>query len=77
VLQGTELFGFDTLNDQSPTMEYSDERDVMFFGNNYASLLKVSAGSFVIFYPWDIHMPGIKAEEKMHVRKAVFKIRIG
>ena len=76
VLQGTELFGFDTLNNQTPTMEYSDERDVMFFGNNYASLLKVNAGSFVIFYPWDIHMPGIKAEKKMHIRKAVFKIRV-
>ncbi|MGZ5304304.1 MAG: YhcH/YjgK/YiaL family protein [Bacteroidia bacterium] len=76
ILRGTEMFGFDTLNDQTPTMEYSEERDVMFFGNDYASLLKVNAGSFVIFYPWDIHMPGIKAGEKMNIRKAVFKIRV-
>ena len=38
--------------------------------------IKVSAGMFTIFFPEDLHMPCIKAEESSYVKKVVVKVKI-
>jgi YhcH/YjgK/YiaL family protein len=74
MLSGSEMIGYDVLTNQIPAIPYNAEKEVMFFDNNNAFMLQLKAGQFAIFYPWDIHMPGIKEGEVKKVKKAVFKI---
>ncbi|RYD83525.1 MAG: DUF386 domain-containing protein [Sphingobacteriales bacterium] len=76
MLEGVENIGYETLRNQTPIMEYSMERDVMFFANKSEIMLKLDAGIFAVFYPADIHMPSLKVNEISKVKKAVFKIKI-
>ena len=58
---------------------YDAERDVAFFSGT-ASFIRVPAGSFAIFSPEDVHMPGVAAEgddAAGTVRKIVVKVRGG
>ncbi len=74
ILKGEENIGYEILHNQQPTMPYNPEREVAFF-NSCKSYIKLSEGEFAIFYPWDIHMPGLRSGEgSTKIKKAVFKI---
>ena len=73
VVKGSELMGYLPLSDQAVTAEYDDEKDVVFFEGS-PLFVKLDKGMFVIFFPEDLHMPGIGNGEP--VRKIVIKARI-
>ena len=73
VAKGSELMGYVPLSDQAVTAEYDDERDVAFFEGN-PLFVRLDKGMFVIFFPEDLHMPGIGAGAE--VRKIVVKVKI-
>jgi YhcH/YjgK/YiaL family protein len=75
VISGEEQMGYVPLNGQQILEPYKEENDVMFFTGD-KSFTKVSAGMFAIFFPEDVHMPGIQTGDSSLVKKLVIKVRI-
>lgn len=75
VASGTEAFGVANSLDALPVkMPYSEERDVTFYEPGNQRLV-VTAGTFLVFFPQDIHAPGLAVSEPSPVRKVVMKVR--
>jgi YhcH/YjgK/YiaL family protein len=55
--------------------EYDEEKDYMLY-EEVSFFLKLNAGMLAIFFPHDIHMPGIMDKEPEPVKKVVIKVRI-
>ncbi len=75
ICSGTELIGVALLKNQIPVKEYDETRDCVFF-NEETSFIKMTAGMFAVFFPGDLHMPGVKADSVSEVKKVVIKVRI-
>ena len=75
IYSGVELIGVAPLVNQIPVVEYDEGKDCVFF-NEEASFIKMTAGMFAIFFPDDLHMPGVKADSISKVKKVVIKVRI-
>lgn len=78
LLQGEEVIGWANYSTtQKPAIKYSQQDDVAFFDEvQDESHLLLKEGMYAIFYPNDIHRPGLQASRSCEVRKAVFKIKI-
>jgi len=75
LVEGAELFGHAFLNDQQVSKPYVAQNDIAFFrGEAWFHLLE--PGSFVIFFPHDLHMPGVKVNNPIHVKKVVIKVAV-
>ena len=74
VISGEELMGYAPLGTQHILEPYKEENDIVFFKGD-KSFTKVPAGMFAIFFPEDVHLPGIKTEESVKVKKLVIKVR--
>ena len=72
VISGEEQMGYVPLNGQQILEPYKEENDIVFFTGE-KSFTKVSAGMFAIFFPEDVHMPGIFVEKRSTVKKLVIK----
>lgn len=75
VAEGEELVGYAPLNGQKIKEDYKEEKDFMLFDTE-PSFIKFEKGMFAVFYPCDLHMPGIKAGCSSHVKKIVIKVRV-
>ena len=75
VISGEELMGFAPFGKQQILEPYKEENDIVFFTGD-KSFTKVSAGMFAIFFPEDVHMPGINTGKISDVKKLVIKVRI-
>jgi YhcH/YjgK/YiaL family protein len=75
IYSGVELAGVTSLINQIPVEEYDETRDCVFF-NEETSFVKMTAGMFAVFFPGDLHMPGVKADSISEVKKVVIKVRI-
>ena len=73
--EGSELIGYSLFNEQEPATEYDEENDfILYCGDkNY---LRLEKNMFALFYPSDLHMPGIMVEKPALVKKVVVKVRI-
>ena len=58
LISGEELMGYTPLGGQKILDSYKEENDIVFFTGD-KSFTKVSEGMFAIFFPEDVHMPGI------------------
>jgi YhcH/YjgK/YiaL family protein len=74
VIEGEELMGYIPLGNQQILEPYKEENDIVFFTGD-KSFTKVSEGMFAIFFPEDVHMPGIMTNESSTVKKLVIKVR--
>lgn len=77
VVHGAERMGWVNLAEVSVLEPYDTDRDVAFFSGT-ASFIRVPAGSFAIFGPEDVHMPGVALDgegEAGVVRKIVVKVK--
>ena len=74
VISGEERMGYAPLNKQEIIEKYKEENDIMFFKGE-KSYTKVEEGMFAIFFPVDLHMPGINTGKSSHVKKLVIKVR--
>ena len=71
--QGGESIGYIPYDGQQVLSEYDEKGDYTFYVGS-SSLIRFEQGMFGIFYPEDLHMPGIgKSGER--VRKVVVKVR--
>ena len=75
VAEGIEQIGVTTLVNQKPIKLYDDVDDYMLFKEPY-DLITLNKGMFAIFFPDDIHMPGIKADDIIKVKKIVVKVKL-
>jgi YhcH/YjgK/YiaL family protein len=73
--KGNELIGYVPFKNQKPTIEYNETNDIMFYLEEN-SFVKLEEGMFAIFFPSDIHMPGIKINTSEKVKKVVVKVRV-
>jgi biofilm protein TabA len=74
ILAGTDHMGWKPASRcRLPAGEYDRKADVRFFTDKPEMWLPVAAGSFVIFFPEDAHLPGISPER---IHKVVVKIAI-
>ena len=75
VAKGSELMGYAPLENQQIIEEYNEPNDITFFSGK-KSFTQVDEGMFAIFFPTDIHLPGIKVNEKSYVKKVVIKVKV-
>jgi len=75
VISGEELMGYAPLSSQQILEPYKEENDIIFFKGEKL-FTKVSSGMFAIFFPEDVHMPGISTGKISDVKKLVIKVRI-
>ncbi len=76
MIKGTELVGHMLLKDQVPCKVYDEQEDYMLFAEEPTFFTQMAAGTFMIFYPTDPHMPCIKEGEPAMVKKVVVKVKI-
>ena len=75
IASGEEAMGLTLLKDQKPSVAYNDEKDCMFF-NEPVSKVNFEAGMFAVFYPHDLHQPGVSIDEGCLVKKIVVKVLV-
>lgn len=75
MISGIEQMGYLPFKNQTPTVEYNEEKDIMFF-NEETSFVTVGEGMFAIFFPGDLHKPGVRHNGSSKVKKMVIKVRI-
>ncbi len=76
MVQGAELVGHALLKDQQPCKAYDEQEDYMLFAEEPTFFTKMEAGTFMIFYPTDPHMPCIKDGVPATVKKVVVKVKL-
>jgi biofilm protein TabA len=75
VLDGAEEMGWAPLESLSDEAEpYDAERDIVFFNDPPVSVLRVTPGNLVVFFPEDAHAPLLGDGHLVH--KCVFKVRV-
>ncbi len=77
VASGRELIGWAPLDGAGAITEDAfADRDVRFYAAPAGETdCLVEAGSYAVFFPWDVHRPGCAAGPATPVRKVVVKIR--
>ena len=75
VVKNKEQMGYANLGQMQNCTKYDQEKDILFFKGT-GSYFIIPAGTFVIFTPQDVHMPGIAIENPEAVKKIVLKILI-
>jgi YhcH/YjgK/YiaL family protein len=75
---GNELIGFVPENGKNVVREdLLEARDLLFYTLvENEMFLKMDAGNFAVFFPWDVHRPACAVGEPAPVRKVVVKIKL-
>ena len=76
IVDGREHVGYAPLVDQRMAEEYSEERDIAFYYEDFPSYIALSTGMFAIFFPGDAHKPCRYLESSSKVKKIVVKIAV-
>jgi YhcH/YjgK/YiaL family protein len=77
VVSGCECMGIAQLREMTVQQPYSRDHDVEFyFGHSRTQFIRLDRGSFAIFLPHDVHMPGLMFEAPTLVKKVVVKVRV-
>lgn len=78
VVEGEESFGYEPLNNLTPSMEYDSERDLIFYEEpSESGAIILKAGDFAIVPPEDGHAPRRMTKKgPCQVKKIVVKVRV-
>lgn len=76
VISGKEQIGITTLSNTELLEAYNQEKDVVFYSSEKGDYPKAHPGNFFVFFPEDIHRPGIKTDDSILVKKLVVKLQI-
>lgn len=74
IAEGVEQIGWAPLVTQEVSKPYSEENDVMFVTGD-ANFNWMDQGMFAVFFPKDLHMPGVN-DQTSYVKKVVVKVKI-
>ena len=75
IVEGFEQVGVVMLDGQKAVKEYDANDDFVLFSEKH-SLISLKKDMFVIFFPDDLHMPGLKIGKPASVKKVVVKVKI-
>lgn len=76
MVAGEELVGLALAGGQAVSKPYDDATDYMLYAAQPSFYALFPQGTFMIFYPSDLHMPCIKVAESAPVKKVVVKIKL-
>lgn len=78
IVSGKEKMEVMNISEATAKTEYNEERDFSFFENaDGVTGVVCGSGEYGIFFPWDIHKPGLVAdEENREVKKIVVKVKM-
>jgi len=76
ILKGEEIIEYIPLNNQDVIKDYSMEDDYSLYSADNTIRLNFKAGMFAVFFPDDLHMPGIINDKSLEIRKIVIKVLI-
>ena len=78
VIEGCEMMGVVDISKAEVRDEYNPEKDITFYQDSeMASYCTATQGDFCVFYPHDIHRPGMALNDSpSNVKKIVVKVRI-
>lgn len=77
VLSGREIMESAKPEFCSPMNEYNPEKDVQHFTcNGLKTVIEAGENDFAIFFPDDVHKPGIRYAEGEIIRKVVVKVKL-
>ncbi|HEX6333121.1 MAG TPA: YhcH/YjgK/YiaL family protein, partial [Flavisolibacter sp.] len=70
---GSEALGWKPRSSCFEPMGYNEEKDVTFFNDTPDTYFNLREGQFAIFFPGDVHAPGIG---EGIIRKLVIKVKL-
>lgn len=74
---GKERIGFTPDTGKYEIDEYIEERDLIFYKEvENEGIIEVTPGCYSVFFPEDVHRPGVAAGEAMMIRKVVVKVSV-
>lgn len=76
MFNGKEKIGHSLLKNQIITKTYNSENDYVLYKPENLSFINLFESEFAVFFPDDLHMPGIKINEPENIKKVVVKILI-
>ncbi|HKJ43497.1 MAG TPA: YhcH/YjgK/YiaL family protein [Sunxiuqinia sp.] len=76
IIEGEEKMGVLPLEHAKNALEYDEERDLIFFGENDGEFFHASPQVYFLFFPSDVHRPSVLVEEPASVKKLVIKIAV-
>lgn len=77
IVSGIEVMDFCDITKATPNTEYNAEKDVMFYTDSPKSgSCALEAGEYAIFFPHDVHKPGMCYDKPAPVKKIVVKIKV-
>jgi YhcH/YjgK/YiaL family protein len=74
VTDGEEIIGVAGFEHARETDPYIAEKDVAFYTVSKAEYFKASPSEYFVFFPEDLHQPGVMVGDPLAVKKIVFKI---
>ncbi len=75
MISGTEKIGYDIFNGQQVIKDYDPEKDFLLY-DSVQSSVTLREGMFAVFFPYDLHQPGLTIDRPAEVKKAVVKVRL-
>ncbi|CAN5811826.1 YhcH/YjgK/YiaL family protein [soil metagenome] len=76
MIKGSEMVGLSITKHQTISKPYEAENDFMLFEEPPSFFARLYEGNFMIFYPTDLHMPGLNENKPAMVKKVVIKVRV-
>lgn len=77
ILKGNEMMYWEARNKCEEMIEYNPEKDVTFYKDTEEAVaLIVNEDEYAIFFPEDVHKPGMKIKESLPVKKIILKVHI-
>ena len=74
IIQGKEKMGLLPLDKAILQEEYQSEKDLIFFGEQAGDYFTATPDRFFLFFPNDVHRPGLQINDSEQVKKLVIKI---
>lgn len=75
IIEGCEYMGYANIDTLSVVEDYNPDTDTTFYEGKGDRIL-VTEGDFIVFFPQDGHMPGIRACLDQKSRKAIIKVKV-
>ena len=75
IQSGIEAMGWSPMQEMKIKKDYDPAKDLIVW-EGAGQLVQFQAGSFAIFFPQDVHMPGLSIDQPRQVRKIVLKVAV-
>lgn len=76
VISGNEIMQYAEIDNSTESVPYNQEKDVTLYNDGKCECeIKADAGTFAIFFPNDVHKPGLMDGKQVPVMKIVVKVK--